>query len=79
VTGCSGALMREDERGKKWGGGSDDDGVPFIGDVAGVRDRPRAVPRGGEAWRGVVGPARRSGGATWPAAALTGGLLTGAA
>jgi hypothetical protein len=53
--------------------------VPFIGDVAGVRDKPRAVPRGGEAWRGVVGPARRSGGATWPAAALMGGLLTGAA
>jgi hypothetical protein len=36
VTGCSGALVREDERGKKGGRGGD--GAPFIGDAAGVGD-----------------------------------------
>jgi hypothetical protein len=38
--------VREDERGKKGGGG---DGAPFIGDVAGVGDGPRVAPRGREA------------------------------
>jgi hypothetical protein len=62
VTGCSGALMREDERGKKGG-----DGAPFIGNVVGVVDGPRAVPHGGEAWG--VGLAHGSGDVVWPAAA----------
>jgi hypothetical protein len=46
--GCSGALMREDERGKK--GGHNGDGTPFIGNVAGVGDGLRAAPRSGEVW-----------------------------
>jgi hypothetical protein len=75
VTGCSSALMREDERGKKGG-----DGAPFIGNVVGVVDGPRAVPHGGEAWGGGasawVGRCGVAG--SGPAAALTSGTLVGA-
>jgi hypothetical protein len=42
--------------------------VPFIGDMAGGGDGPRAVPHDAEAWAGV-GPARRWSSAAWPAAA----------
>jgi hypothetical protein len=45
--------------------GHGSDGVPFIGDVAGVGDGPRATPRGGEAWGG----GQRDGRAVRPAAA----------
>jgi hypothetical protein len=47
VTGCSGALTREDDRGRKGGGG---DEAPFIGDAAEVGDGPWVPPRGGKAW-----------------------------
>jgi hypothetical protein len=36
-------------------------------------DGPREAPRGDEEWGGAWGPAWRSGGAVWPAVALTGG------
>jgi hypothetical protein len=47
VRGCSGALAREDERGKKGGSGA---GVPFIGNAVGVGDGPWVVPHSGKAW-----------------------------
>jgi hypothetical protein len=41
VTGCSGTLTREYDRGKKGGGGCSSNGVPFIRDAEGVGDGPR--------------------------------------
>jgi hypothetical protein len=49
VTGCSSALAREGEQGKKRGWGHNGDGAPFIGDAVGVGSRPRAVRHGGGA------------------------------
>jgi hypothetical protein len=53
VTGCSGALAREDERRKKGGHGGD--GAPFISERNGVGDDPRAAPHGGDGWGGSWG------------------------
>jgi hypothetical protein len=48
VTGCSRALTREDERGKK--GGHSSDGAPFISGRGGAGDGSWTAPRGGERW-----------------------------
>jgi hypothetical protein len=68
VTGCSGALMREDERGEKGGRGTSGWGT--------ARKRCHTAARGGEGcgtsaavrWRGVAG--------NGPAAALTADACT---
>jgi hypothetical protein len=65
----NGELGRAHEGGREGKEGGGGDGAPFICDVAGVGDGPRAAPRGGEAWGAGVGPAWRLGGVAWPAAA----------
>jgi hypothetical protein len=59
---CSSARSRGRTRGERKGGHGGD-GAPFIGDVAGVGDGPRAVPHDGEVW-GKEG-AQRGGRAAW--------------